>query len=162
MDRPYKSGERLDSAVGQFETINHCPVLARRRKEHRFSILAHSYFIMSSKDSEMKVIIAGGSIAGLSLALMLEKNGIDFLVLEAYRDIAPQAGASIGLLPNGLRILDQLGCYDQVLTEAEYPVEKVTFRDSSGKTFWSFDDFNKRITERFVIPYPYSLFKDEV
>ncbi|KAB8268882.1 hypothetical protein BDV30DRAFT_230298 [Aspergillus minisclerotigenes] len=65
---------------------------------------------MSSKS--FKVIIAGGSIAGLSLALMLEKNGIDFLVLEAYPSIAPQVGASIGLLPNGLRILDQLGCYD--------------------------------------------------
>jgi 2-polyprenyl-6-methoxyphenol hydroxylase-like FAD-dependent oxidoreductase len=107
---------------------------------------------MSPKD--MKVIIAGGSIAGLSLALMLEKNGIDFLVLEAYRDIAPQAGASIGLLPNGLRILDQLGCYERVLAESEYPVEKVTFRDPRGKVFWSFEDFNKRISERFVIPYP--------
>ncbi|KAF5858895.1 hypothetical protein ETB97_003601 [Aspergillus alliaceus] len=58
-----------------------------------------------------KVIIAGCSIAGLSLALMLEKNGMDFLVLEAYPSIAPQVGASIGLLPNGLRNLDQLGCY---------------------------------------------------
>ncbi|KAJ5995781.1 hypothetical protein N7481_002758 [Penicillium waksmanii] len=83
---------------------------------------------------------------------MLEKNGIDFLVLEAYRDIAPQAGASIGLLPNGLRILDQLGCYERVLAESEYPVEKVTFRDSRGKVFWSFEDFNERISERHGYP----------
>ncbi|KAB8215643.1 hypothetical protein BDV33DRAFT_208103 [Aspergillus novoparasiticus] len=67
-----------------------------------------------------KVIIAGGSVAGLSLALMLEKNGIDFLVLEACPSIAPQVGASIGLLPNGLRILDQLGCYESVMEMAEY------------------------------------------
>lgn len=105
---------------------------------------------MSSKD--VKVIIAGGSIAGLSLALMLEKNGIDFLVLEAYSDIAPQVGASIGVLPNGLRILDQLGCYEQVLAESEYPVEKVHFRDSKGEPFWSFEDFGRQLSERFVIP----------
>ena len=38
-----------------------------------------------------KVLIVGGSIAGLSIALMLEQHGIDFLVLEAYYDITPQA-----------------------------------------------------------------------
>lgn len=103
---------------------------------------------MSSKG--MKVIIAGGSIAGLSLALILEKNGIDFLVLEAYKDVAPQVGASIGVLPNGLRILDQLDCFEEVVAQAEYPVEKVYFRDSSGKPFWSFEDFNEKLMERFV------------
>ncbi|KAM0607061.1 hypothetical protein ACHAP1_003779, partial [Verticillium nonalfalfae] len=59
-----------------------------------------------------KVIIVGGSVAGLSLANMLEALGIDFILLEAHKIIAPQLGASIGLLPNGLRILDQLGCYE--------------------------------------------------
>ena len=105
---------------------------------------------MSSKD--MKVIIAGGSISGLSLALMLERNGIDFLVLEAYRDVAPQVGASIGVLPNGLRILDQLDCYEQVIAQSEFPIEKVYFRDASGKPFWSFEDFNENVTERSVNP----------
>lgn len=100
-----------------------------------------------------KVIIAGGSIAGLSLALMLEKNGIDFVVLEAYPSIAPQAGASIGVLPNGLRILDQLGCCDEVVGMAEYPVEKVLFRDSAGRPFWSLEDFGKDMVDRYVI-YP--------
>lgn len=101
---------------------------------------------MTSKP--FKVIIAGGSIAGLSLALMLEKNGIDFVVLEAYSSIAPQAGASIGVLPNGLRILDQLGCCDKVVDMAEYPVEKVIFRDSSGRPFWSLEDFGKDMVDR--------------
>jgi 2-polyprenyl-6-methoxyphenol hydroxylase-like FAD-dependent oxidoreductase len=104
---------------------------------------------MSSKD--VKVIIVGGSIAGLSLALMLEKNGIDFLVLEGYPSIAPQVGASIGVLPNGLRILDQLGCCNEVIAAAEYPVDKVTFRNSKGQTFWSFENFNQQMVGRFVI-----------
>ncbi|RFU79752.1 fad binding domain-containing [Trichoderma arundinaceum] len=37
----------------------------------------------------LKVLIVGGSISGLSLAVMLEKFGIEFTVLEAYSNIAP-------------------------------------------------------------------------
>ncbi|CRL20782.1 Aromatic-ring hydroxylase-like [Penicillium camemberti] len=84
-----------------------------------------------------KVVIVGGSIAGLSLALMLERNGIDFVILEAYSSIAPQVGASFGALPSGLRILDQLGCYESVLKMAEYPVDKLLFRDSQGQPLWT-------------------------
>ncbi|KAH8774472.1 hypothetical protein F5883DRAFT_412362 [Diaporthe sp. PMI_573] len=62
----------------------------------------------------LKVIIVGGSVSGLSLANMLEKFNIEYVLLEAYPEIAPQLGASIGLLPGGLRILDQLGCYDRI------------------------------------------------
>ena len=101
---------------------------------------------MASKP--FKVVIAGGSIAGLSLALMLEKNGIDFVVLEGYPSIAPQVGASIAVLANGLRILDQLGCCDKVVEMAEYPVEKVVFRDSSGHSFRSFEGFGTELLAR--------------
>lgn len=97
-----------------------------------------------------KVIIVGGSIAGLSLALMLERNGIDFVILEAYGSIAPQVGASFGALPSGLRILDQLGCYESVLEMAEYPVDKLRFCDSQGQPLWGFDNAERRSIERFV------------
>jgi 2-polyprenyl-6-methoxyphenol hydroxylase-like FAD-dependent oxidoreductase len=79
---------------------------------------------------------------------MLERNGIDFLVLEGYPSIAPQVGASIGLLPNGLRILDQLGCCDKAIAMAEYPVKKVYFRDNRGRPFWSFDDFDEKLIQQ--------------
>ena len=86
----------------------------------------------------LKVVIVGGSFSGLSLANMqvkelsavirkhvrrfsvnslanmLEKFGIDYVLLEGHSSIAPQLGASVGLLPAGLRILDQLGCYDEI------------------------------------------------
>ncbi|KAK2672643.1 hypothetical protein RAB80_012722 [Fusarium oxysporum f. sp. vasinfectum] len=62
-----------------------------------------------------KVIIVGGSVAGLSVANMLEQFDIDYVLLEAYPQIAPQVGASIGILPNGFRILDQLGCFEPIL-----------------------------------------------
>lgn len=86
---------------------------------------------MKDPDSNFKVIIAGGSIAGLTLANMLEAHGIDYVVLEAYPDIAPQVGASIGLIPHGLRILDQLGVYDSI-RKLVSPLDKFHFRDSKG------------------------------
>ncbi|KAL2882282.1 hypothetical protein SGCOL_002551 [Colletotrichum sp. CLE4] len=46
---------------------------------------------------------------------MLERLDIDYTLLEAYPTIAPQVGASIGLLPNGFRILDQLECFEPIL-----------------------------------------------
>ncbi|KAJ5013285.1 FAD-dependent monooxygenase andE [Colletotrichum sp. SAR 10_99] len=81
----------------------------------------------------IKIIIVGGSVAGLSLANMLEKFDIDYTILEAYSQIAPQVGASIGLLPNGLRILDQLGCYERLREAAGNYYHRVVFRDAMGK-----------------------------
>jgi len=78
-----------------------------------------------------RVIIAGGSVTGLSLANMLQKNGIDFVLLEAYPEIAPQVGASIGLLPHGNRILDQIGAFKEILKLAP-PVDHYNFRNSKG------------------------------
>lgn len=62
----------------------------------------------------LKVIIVGGNFSGLSLVNMLEKFDIDYVLPEGYPTIASQLGASVGLLPTGLRILDQLGCYDEM------------------------------------------------
>ncbi|WQF89220.1 Putative FAD-binding domain, FAD/NAD(P)-binding domain superfamily [Colletotrichum destructivum] len=63
-----------------------------------------------------RVLIAGGSITGLSLALMLEQAGIDFLVLEGGPTIAPQVGAGLAFFPGGARILDQLGLFERLLS----------------------------------------------
>jgi 2-polyprenyl-6-methoxyphenol hydroxylase-like FAD-dependent oxidoreductase len=81
---------------------------------------------------QFKVIIVGGSVAGLSLAKMLERAGIDFVVLEAFSIIAPQVGASIGLLGNGMRILDQLGMYDSLSEAAPDFLRSATSRAKSG------------------------------
>lgn len=70
---------------------------------------------MARSKDDFRVIIAGGGIAGLTLANSLQHAGIDYVLLEGRPEIAPQVGASIGSLPNGSRILDQLGCYDDLL-----------------------------------------------
>ncbi len=48
-----------------------------------------------------KIIIVGGSVTGLTVANILERLDIDYVLLEAYENIAPQLGASIALWANG-------------------------------------------------------------
>ncbi|CAD6448953.1 adfad4e9-b5e3-45ae-8931-93e470393dc3 [Sclerotinia trifoliorum] len=81
---------------------------------------------------QMKVVIVGGSIAGLTLAHCLSRYGIDYVVLERRNDIAPQVGASVSLMPNGSRILDQLGMFDTVSENIEPCVFMQTW-DEDGR-----------------------------
>ncbi|KAL3425892.1 FAD binding domain-containing protein [Phlyctema vagabunda] len=80
----------------------------------------------------MKVIIVGGSVAGLTLAHCLHHNNIDFVVLEAGAVVAPQVGASIVLCPNGGRILDQLGIFEDVLEMVEPLQNGLTWTDKGN------------------------------
>jgi 2-polyprenyl-6-methoxyphenol hydroxylase-like FAD-dependent oxidoreductase len=80
----------------------------------------------------LRVIIAGGSNAGLTLAHSLYHNDIDFVLLEARNEIAPQVGASIVILPNGARILDQLGIFDNIYAMVE-PLHRGLSWTGNGK-----------------------------
>ncbi|KAF4345111.1 zeaxanthin epoxidase chloroplastic [Fusarium beomiforme] len=104
-----------------------------------------------SEKPPFRVVIVGASVAGLGLANMLQANGIDFLVLEAYPTIAPQVGASIGLLPHGNRILDQLGLYEKVM-EVAPAIQVFNFRDSAGKVLAQHPHMDERLVERHGYP----------
>ena len=56
----------------------------------------------------MKVIVAGGGIAGLTLALSLHQAGIAVRVYEAVPVLAP-LGVGINLQPAAVRELTELG-----------------------------------------------------
>ncbi|THW08584.1 FAD/NAD(P)-binding domain-containing protein [Aureobasidium pullulans] len=80
----------------------------------------------------LKVVVVGGGIAGLTLANALEQASIDYVLLERRQEIAPQVGASIGIMSNGCRIMDQLGCRDALYACVE-PIQWIYDRDSAGK-----------------------------
>ncbi|KAF9977693.1 hypothetical protein BGZ73_005203 [Actinomortierella ambigua] len=63
--------------------------------------------------SELKVIIVGAGIAGLSLAIMLEKANIQYCVLERASEFRP-LGSAICLSAQVLRVFDQLGILEQL------------------------------------------------
>jgi 2-polyprenyl-6-methoxyphenol hydroxylase-like FAD-dependent oxidoreductase len=104
---------------------------------------------MDSK-GDFRVVIVGGGIAGLSLALMLERFEIDYVLLEAHADIAPPYGASIGLMPNGLRILDQIGCYEAIRALPEHKFEFSHVRSAQGKSLSNTLDMFDQIEKRYV------------
>ncbi|KAG2417446.1 hypothetical protein HFD88_008665 [Aspergillus terreus] len=96
-----------------------------------------------------KVIIVGGSIAGLTLAHCLRQANIDHVVLEKGEDVAPQLGASVGIFPNGGRILQQLGLFDEVEALVDpIRVSNTTFPDG----FMCRSLVSERLEERFGFP----------
>ncbi|KAL1638039.1 hypothetical protein SLS58_009060 [Diplodia intermedia] len=99
-----------------------------------------------------RVAIVGGSIPGLTLALALEKSGIDFVVLEAYPEMAPQVGASIAVLPNGFRILDQLGCYEHLLQRVNCTIDNFIIRDSDGRVLTHVKHLDHHLVQRHGYP----------
>lgn len=95
-------------------------------------------------DPPFKIIIVGGSVAGLTLAHCLHKAGIPCIVLEKRPEIAPREGASVAILPNGGRILDQLGLYGAV-EELIKPKNYLNMRFPDGFQFS--DPYPKIINE---------------
>ncbi|KAK3311782.1 hypothetical protein B0H66DRAFT_609095 [Apodospora peruviana] len=93
-----------------------------------------------TEKKQFRVLIAGGGVAGLTLANALEQGGVDFLLLDRRKELAPQVGAGIALLPNGCRILDQLGVYDELMKQSELHVWSAD-RDSNGNLLAPRSDF---------------------
>ncbi|KAF4964455.1 hypothetical protein FSARC_7641 [Fusarium sarcochroum] len=102
---------------------------------------------MASTHAEHQVIIVGGGVTGLTLALMLQHLKVNYVLLEAYGTVTPNAGASIGLYANGLRVLDQLGLYEEVLFKGQ-TVEKRATRDGETGTRHSTRRTNPLLIER--------------
>ena len=67
-----------------------------------------------SIDKTKPVLIAGGGIGGMALALTLHQIGVPCLVLEAVADLQP-LGVGINLQPNAVRELHDLGFDNGVL-----------------------------------------------
>ncbi|GJC87167.1 FAD-dependent monooxygenase DEP2 [Colletotrichum liriopes] len=80
-----------------------------------------------------KVIIAGGSLGGLMLALQLERAGIDYIVLEKG-EIGPQLGASIGFQPHSVKLFEQLGVWND-MKSITVPMGNRQHFDEHGKCF---------------------------
>lgn len=95
-----------------------------------------------------RAIIVGGGVGGLTLANILEQLNIDYVLLEAYGDFTPEVGASIAMLPNGLQILDQIGCR-AAFSEGVYPVQTVRIT-RQGDLVATIEDWSTRLIKRLV------------
>nr|AGO65986.1 putative monooxygenase [Fusarium heterosporum] len=107
---------------------------------------------MISNNKPFKVLIVGGGVAGLTLANMLERFNIDYLILEGHGDIAPAVGASIGMFPNGLRILDQIDLYEPLEKLMGSFEETQSTRDMKGRPILSIPKFQDHVRLRHGYP----------
>lgn len=83
----------------------------------------------------MRVLIAGGGIGGLILALMLQRTGIESLVLEAAADVRP-LGVGINALPHSIRELARLDLLD-ALDAIAIRTRTLTYMTERGQVIWS-------------------------
>lgn len=95
------------------------------------------------------IVIAGGSLAGISCAIRLKQLGHQPLVIEKSRFPRKKlCGEFLG--PDAFPVLQKLGIFQQVQAHAYGPVEDTYFHDRHGRTL--------RISHAWISKkYPYAL-----
>ena len=83
----------------------------------------------------MTVLIAGGGIGGLTLALSLHQIGIPARVFESVPELRP-LGVGINVLPHAVRELIELGLHDK-LDAAAVRTKELAYFSKHGKPIWS-------------------------
>ena len=86
--------------------------------------------------TDQKVIIAGGGIGGLTLALTLHQIGVPFLVLETSHTMRP-LGVGINIQPNAVRELFELGLTSEVLGTIGVPAKEWALVGLNGREVYS-------------------------
>ncbi len=86
----------------------------------------------------MRVVIAGGGMAGLTVAALLSRTGShDVTVLERAPEYSP-AGYGIGLYPLGAAVFHALGRYEALQARSSV-LSRYEVHDPKGKTLQSVD-----------------------
>lgn len=89
-------------------------------------------------DESFDVVVVGGGIAGLVLALLLEERGALVAILERQPKIIPLPRAEL-LQPNALRILDRLGVIEPLRNAGAQSVRAFHFLSESGERLCTID-----------------------
>jgi 2-polyprenyl-6-methoxyphenol hydroxylase-like FAD-dependent oxidoreductase len=83
----------------------------------------------------MTVLVAGGGIGGLTLALSLHQIGVPVRVFESVTELKP-VGVGINVLPHACRELIELGLLDR-LDETGIRTRELAYFSKHGKPIWS-------------------------
>jgi 2-polyprenyl-6-methoxyphenol hydroxylase-like FAD-dependent oxidoreductase len=83
----------------------------------------------------MTVLIAGGGIGGLALALSLHQIGVKCRVFESVKEIKP-LGVGINVLPHAARELIELGLLEE-LDRTGVRTSELSYFSKHGKHIWS-------------------------
>src|ERR1700742_1447666 len=83
----------------------------------------------------MTVLIAGGGIGGLTLALSLHQIGVPVRVFESVPQLKP-LGVGINVLPHAVRELVELGLMDK-LDASGVRTKELAYFSKRGQPIWS-------------------------
>jgi 2-polyprenyl-6-methoxyphenol hydroxylase-like FAD-dependent oxidoreductase len=89
-------------------------------------------------EAENRVLIVGGTIGGLALALALRRVGLEAVVLERAPAPPESRGGGLHVWTNGARALRRLGL-DTALRSVGEPVKRVQFRTPTDRVLMSVD-----------------------
>ncbi len=101
--------------------------------------------------TEYPVVVAGGGIGGLSVALGLARSGFQVHVFEQASEFR-EVGAGIQLAPNGMRALHRLGLTDKINIWTSLP-PAIELRDALDGTAFARLDLGQNFIKRFGHPY---------
>lgn len=102
--------------------------------------------------THLPLIVVGGGLGGLSLALALGRNGRKVRVLEQAPEISP-IGYGIQLGPNVFKAFDRLGISDIVKAAADFPVSLVMPDADSGQALIQVPLTSDKFSQRYTNPY---------
>jgi 2-polyprenyl-6-methoxyphenol hydroxylase-like FAD-dependent oxidoreductase len=97
------------------------------------------------------ILIVGGGIGGLSVALALARRGRRVTVLERAAQFG-EIGAGLQIAPNASRVLDRLGVLEAIGRHAVFP-SRLVFMDALSGERISAIDCGAAFTSRYVFPY---------
>jgi len=86
--------------------------------------------------SDTRVVIAGGGIGGLAMALTLHQIGVPCTVFESAREMRP-LGVGINLQPNAVRELGDLGIGAEALDRVGVPAREWALVGLNGKDVYA-------------------------
>ncbi|KAG0286634.1 hypothetical protein BGZ96_009286 [Linnemannia gamsii] len=99
--------------------------------------------ISHKKDhNAVKAVIVGGGIAGLSLAIMMAKAGIEYIILERSTGLEPSIGSGTVLGPPVLRLIEQIGLLPQV-EAASKVLSGLTLADGESRKIGRIDSIDQ-------------------
>ncbi|MEL7343636.1 MAG: NAD(P)/FAD-dependent oxidoreductase [Pseudomonadota bacterium] len=103
--------------------------------------------VITSTEKTRVAQVAGGGFSGLTAAIALRQNGWDVVLHEKGPDLRA-FGAGIYLWHNGLRVLEALGCLNEVLTGTFTPPVYETWMHNKSVSKESFNGLPWRIMTR--------------
>lgn len=106
----------------------------------------------------MKIIICGGGIGGLTLAIALQRKGMDVKVFEQAQEIKP-LGAGLVLAANAVKALAEIGISDEVLNAGRV-LRKLRIKNERGHVLNEVDSYE--VNERFGFTHNFAIHRADL